>query len=149
MEWDADAFSRHIDAIIAASARLPAPKDPSLGREAIFIVSLPRSGSTLVEQIVSSHSDVEGANELSDLGDVLQAESGRRGVEFPHWVAQATAEDWHRLGSEYLRRTERWRRNHRLFTDKALGNWRFKPATRGDVPVEQWKQMSVTFVLQG
>ena len=32
---------------------------------------------------------------------------------------------------------------------QALGNWRFKPATRGDVPVEQWKQMSVTFVLQG
>ena len=135
LEWDAGAFSRHVDAIMAAFAKPPTPaRDPSLGREVIFIVSLPRSGSTLVEQIVSSHSDVEGANELSALGDVFQGESRRRGVDFTQWAAQATPQDWQRLGKEYLAQTARWRKNHRVFTDKALGNWRYVGAALAMLP---------------
>ena len=61
---------------------LPALRDPRLGHEAIFIVGMPRSGSTLFEQILAAHPQVEGASELPDLGDVIQAESRRRGKPF-------------------------------------------------------------------
>jgi tetratricopeptide (TPR) repeat protein len=101
----------------------PTPLDERLGREAILIISLPRSGSTLVEQILASHPDVEGANEINDMRNVIDAETRRRGSAFPHWVQDATAEDWHRLGAEYLTRTARWRDAKPRFTDKNLLNW--------------------------
>jgi hypothetical protein len=74
----------HVDAIASAFRDpLPAPLDPTLGHEVIFIASLPRSGSTLVEHILASHPLVEGANEISDLSNVLEDESKRRGKDFP------------------------------------------------------------------
>src|SRR3546814_12358960 len=76
----------------------------SLGGWAIFIVGMPRSGSTLFEQVLAAHPRVEGASELPDLEHVLQEESARRGRPFPEWVAQADADDWQRLGRDYLQR---------------------------------------------
>src|SRR5690606_9225513 len=87
--WDAAGFSARVDAIVAATAQLPAPPDPSLGGEVVFIVGMPRSGSTLFEQILAAHPLVEGASELPELELVLRAESTRRGRPFPEWVAQA------------------------------------------------------------
>lgn len=122
--WDAAAFSREIDAIIAAfSARPPDTDASSRGSEVIFIVSLPRAGSTLVEQIIAAHPDVEGAGEISDLAAVIGEESARAGLAYPAWVGRADAADWRRLGERYLERTARWRRDKPRFTDKALSNW--------------------------
>lgn len=101
----------------------PAPTDPQLGKEVIFIVSLPRSGSSLVEQILASHPLVEGANEITDLLGVIDAETRRRACAFPAWGAEASADDWNRLGNEYLARTARWRETKPRFTDKHLSNW--------------------------
>src|SRR3546814_2803401 len=70
---------------------------------------MPRSGSTLFEQVLAAHPQVEGASELPDLEYVLQGESARRGRPFPEWVPLADAGDWQRLGQDYLRRTARWR----------------------------------------
>lgn len=106
-----------------ADAPIPAPVAAQQGREVILIVSLPRSGSSLVEQILASHPEVEGANEINDLRDVIGAESLRRSAPFPAWVPTATAEDWHRLGNTYLERTARWRQVRPRFTDKNLLNW--------------------------
>jgi len=106
-----------------ATATPPQSLNASLGHEVILIVSLPRSGSTLVEQILASHPDVEGANEINDLRDVIDAETRRRGLAFPSWVLDATAEDWHRLGIEYLTQAARWRNTKPRFTDKNLLNW--------------------------
>lgn len=135
VEWDARGFSASVDAIMQA---FPAPRasasPATLGHEVIFIVSLPRAGSTLVEQILASHPEVEGANELGDLGAVIDGESRRTGVAFPGWVAQATPADWRRLGEDYLRRTERWRRRHPRFTDKALSNWGYVGAVAAMLP---------------
>lgn len=102
---------------------MPPPQDLQLGREAILIVSLPRSGSSLVEQILASHPLVEGANEIKDMLHVVDAETRRRGSSFPLWVTDATAGDWTRLGSEYIARTARWRETKPRFTDKHLSNW--------------------------
>src|SRR3546814_9714137 len=107
--WGAAGFSARVDAIIAATARLPAPHDPSLGGEAIFIVGMPRSGSPLFGQVLAAHARVEGASELPDLAHVLKEESARRGRPFPEWVAPADARDWPRLGRDYLQRTRRRR----------------------------------------
>ncbi|GLQ49129.1 hypothetical protein GCM10010872_05780 [Dyella flava] len=122
--WNASAERTQIDAIMRAfQGPAPAPLDPALGQEVIFIVSLPRSGSTLTEQILASHPDVEGANEITDFPQVIDDESRRRGQPFPQWVAAATAEDWARLGRDYLQRTQRWREKRPRSTDKNLVTW--------------------------
>lgn len=121
--WNAGAFHAYVNAVVSAGARLPAPPDPTLGSEAIFLVGLPRSGSTLFEQILAAHPQVEGASELPDLGEVLAEESVRCGLPFPRWVPAANAQDWQRLGRRYLERTARWRQRRPRFTDKLPENW--------------------------
>jgi tetratricopeptide (TPR) repeat protein len=132
--WSARAFDAYVEAALAATAKLPAPLDPELGHEAIFVVGMPRSGSTLVEQILAAHPQVEGASELPDLGELIQQESLRRQQPYPQWVRQASAADWHRLGLEYLRRTARWRERRPRFTDKMPENWKHTGILRAMLP---------------
>lgn len=133
--WDAAKFSAEIDAMLSACALPPAESAPSdQGGEVIFIVSLPRSGSTLTEQILAAHPEIEGASELPDLPAVINEESKRRGVEFPAWFNDATAKDWERLGKDYLERTQRWRTKHPRFTDKGLANWQSVAAALAMLP---------------
>lgn len=99
----------------------PAP-DP------IFVVGLPRSGSTLVEQILSSHSQVEGTMELPDLMMMAArlASVDRHGVPVPfaEVVAGLGPDDRRRLGEEYVDRTRAARRTDRpFFIDKMPNNW--------------------------
>lgn len=121
--WHAPTFSAHVARVLEASLQLPAPLDVTLGREAIFIVGLPRSGSTLFEQILAAHPQVEGASELDDLGAVVAEESRRRGQPLPAWMSAASAQDWQRLGLRYLERTARWRTQRPQHTDKLPENW--------------------------
>jgi tetratricopeptide (TPR) repeat protein len=114
--------SRDWSARPANLADEPARGKPPPGSEVIFIVSLPRSGSTLTEQILASHPEVEGGNELPELPRVLIEESARRGKRFPEWTSEATPADWQRLGETYLARTERWRTRRPRFTDKLPRN---------------------------
>lgn len=122
--WDAVAERARVQAIGDAFAQsMPKPVDDRLGHEVIFIVSMPRSGSTLVEQILAAHPQVQGANEIRDLSALIATESERRQSPFPAWVADADAADWQRLGREYVTRTEAWRRERPRSTDKSLLNW--------------------------
>ncbi len=133
--WNAPAFSAGItDILDAFTPPPPAAPEGHLGNEAIFIVGLPRSGTTLVEQILASHSSVEGAGELPDLSMVLAEESRRRGKPFPRWVGEMRAADWQRLGERYLERTAHWRRRRPRFTDKMPGNWINIGAIRAMLP---------------
>jgi Tfp pilus assembly protein PilF len=135
VEWNATAERAQIDRIMEAfRAPLPAPTDATRGHEVIFIASMPRSGSTLVEHILATHPDVEGANEIPDLPQVIEDESRRRGQPFPQWVAAVTADDWHRLGQDYLTRTARWREQRPRFTDKNVANWPLLGAARLMLP---------------
>ncbi|WEN15279.1 sulfotransferase [Rhodanobacter sp. AS-Z3] len=136
--WSRDEERCRVEAIAAAFAQpLPAPQDPTLGREVIFVVCMPRSGSTLTEQILASHPQVDGADEILDLPQLLNEESARRGQPFPAWVPAATAEDWHRLGQEYLVRTAHWRQQCPRFTDKNVDNWAFVGAALAMLPGAQ------------
>lgn len=124
VKWDAAGEHKRVEAILRVFAQeAPTPIDARLGDEVILIVSIPRSGSTLVEHILASHPDVEGANEIKDMTHVIDAETRRRNSAFPLWAPDATAEDWHRLGREYLARTARWRQTKPRFTDKSLVTW--------------------------
>jgi tetratricopeptide (TPR) repeat protein len=123
--WDPAAFTQRVDAILDPAHRPRSQAPAGLGGEIVFLVSLPRAGSTLVEQILAAHPDVEGAGELTDLPGILQQESIRRQREFPLWVADADAEDWERMGRLYLEHTRRWRAHRPRCTDKLPGNWLF------------------------
>ncbi|ULU25352.1 tetratricopeptide repeat-containing sulfotransferase family protein [Dyella terrae] len=132
--WNAAAFSASVASITDAFDPPRATSAEPLGHEVIFIASLPRSGSTLVEQILATHSSVEGAGELPDLPYVLGEESRRRGKPFPLWVSDMQPEDWQRLGRHYLERTAHWRRERPVFTDKLPNNWIYIGAIRAMLP---------------
>jgi len=132
--WDARLFAQYGADIADTFSRTAPPPASDRGREVIFIFGLPRSGSTLVEQILSAHADVSGANELEDIGELLADESKRRGMPYPHWVPRATPADWERLGNAYLQRTAKWRGERPVFTDKGLSNWTYAGAIRAMLP---------------
>lgn len=72
--------------------------------EPVFIIGLPRSGSTLLEQILASHSEVEGTSELPYIG-VIANSSGRNradGLIYPRSLRDAPAEKWRQMGQAYL-----------------------------------------------
>jgi Tfp pilus assembly protein PilF len=132
--WNAVNASGVFAAIGAAFENRVASAEPELGREVIFLVSLPRSGSTLAEQILAAHPHVGGAGEIDVLPALLREESARRGVDFPAWIGEATGADWTRLGRAYLERTAQWRRSHARSTDKNLQNWQLVGVIRAMLP---------------
>ena len=94
----------------------------------IFIVGLPRAGSTLIEQILASHSRVEGTMELSDIPRLAQSlqgrESGGEGSRYPGVLAELPAEDFRRFGERYLADTRLYRAGKPRFIDKMPNNFR-------------------------
>ena len=96
----------------------------------IFIVGMPRAGSTLVEQILSSHSLVEGTSELPDLPHVL-----RRLAPYPTGILKASSEERRAIGEEYLKRAGVQRRTDRpFFIDKLPNNWLYVHAIQLILP---------------
>ena len=132
--WNAAGHTALVEATLAAFGPPPVPAPGALGNEAIFIVSLPRSGSSLIEQVLASHSQVDGAGELPDLPLVLTEESRRRNQPLAHWAPAIGPEDWERLGRRYLERTAHWRERRPRFTDKLPGNWLYVGAIRAMLP---------------
>jgi tetratricopeptide (TPR) repeat protein len=94
----------------------------------IFIVGLPRSGSTLIEQILASHSMVEGTQELADLPRIVADLKGREpdldNPRYPAVLAQMSAADYRRLGETYLTDTRVYRTGKARFIDKMPNNFR-------------------------
>jgi tetratricopeptide (TPR) repeat protein len=93
----------------------------------IFIVGMPRAGSTLIEQILSSHSMVEGTSELPYipvLARGLLAERWRSRVPFPEILAELDSAQIAALGEAYLERARPHRKTDRpFFIDKLPNNW--------------------------
>jgi tetratricopeptide (TPR) repeat protein len=94
----------------------------------IFILGLPRSGSTLLEQILASHSRVEGTQELADIARIVLELQGRdhnpSAPRYPGVLAQMPAEDLRRLGEKYLADTRIHRTGRPVFIDKMPNNFR-------------------------
>ena len=135
LHWSRDEERARVDAIAHAFPHaLPEPDDRTRGEEVIFVVHMPRSGSTLTEQILASHPQVQGGDEILVLPDILDEESERRGRPFPQWVPEATGADWRRMGETYLERTRHLREQHPRFTDKTPNNWAFVGAALAMLP---------------
>ena len=95
----------------------------------IFILGMPRAGSTLVEQILASHSLVEGTMELPDILQLVRRIDGgdKPGSEagaYPERLAELDADALADLGAEYLERTRIQRKSGKpFFIDKMPNNW--------------------------
>ncbi len=97
-------------------------------RDPIFIVGLPRSGSTLIEQILASHSQVEGTQELSNVqAMVLELQGGGADAAtsaYPDVLAEMDAAAFAGLGARYLSETRVFRSERPFFIDKMPNNFR-------------------------
>jgi tetratricopeptide (TPR) repeat protein len=112
--YDAKETSRKVDKRIKwFNAAVLDEAGGSLAPDPIFIVGMPRAGSTLVEQILSSHSLVEGTSELADIPALSTLGRGK-----------LSPEERTELGEKYLRRASVQRRTGRpYFIDKLPNNW--------------------------
>jgi tetratricopeptide (TPR) repeat protein len=93
----------------------------------IFIVGLPRSGSTLVEQILGAHKDVDGTQELNDIlrivAELRARGSSEDGARYPELLAGLDPLLFERLGRRYLDETRAYRRGRARFVDKMPNNF--------------------------
>jgi hypothetical protein len=94
----------------------------------IFIVGLPRSGSTLLEQILASHSRVEGTQELANVQQIVRNLRGRdpdlNNPRYPRILAEMSAGEFRPLGEQYLATTLVYRTDKPFFIDKMPNNFR-------------------------
>lgn len=96
----------------------------SPARDPLFIVGLPRSGSTLIEQILASHSAIEGTAELPTIRHLVDELERRERKPYPELLADLPPDRFRGLGEDYIARTRRQRRTaNPLFTDKMPANF--------------------------
>jgi len=136
IRYDAD----HVTSLVQRSKALFTPEFLAdragagcAARDPIFVVGLPRSGSTLIEQILSSHSLVEGTMELPDIPAMVRAiaSGDARGTaaradrtRYPGVLAELEPARLRELGEEFLERTRVQRKTDApLFIDKLPNNW--------------------------
>jgi hypothetical protein len=93
----------------------------------IFIVGLPRSGSTLIEQILASHSLAEGTHELHEMSMAMQSTRDKANFKkrFPEALEFFKDEHWNLLGKTYLESTIKYRTDKPYFIDKNPNNFTF------------------------
>jgi len=94
----------------------------------IFVLGLPRAGSTLVEQILSSHSQIEGTMELPDITDIARTLANRRKTagdyDYLPLLGELAPREWRELGEHYLAATRVHRKLGRaFFIDKMPNNF--------------------------
>ncbi|MBV8978379.1 MAG: sulfotransferase [Alphaproteobacteria bacterium] len=122
--YDADETSRlfgRIRAIFTRDFLASRAGSGSPARDPIFVLGLPRSGSTLVEQILASHSEVEATMELLNVNALLERLDG----PYPEVLAGLDAEVFEALGEEYIEETRPFRnRGRTFFIDKMPENFR-------------------------
>lgn len=96
------------------------------GETPIFILSMPRSGTTLVEQILASHSQVHGAGELGDMSRIVSTYFDKgNGDEFPESIRQVDDADFEPPGVEYVQSIRKHSPDIRFITDKMPGNFKY------------------------
>ncbi len=91
----------------------------------VFIIGMPRSGTTLVEQMLASHPKVFGAGELSDFHDAVVRFAAREAIPqpYPEMVSSMTGPKLFALGADYLAHVRRMAPSADRITDKMPGNF--------------------------
>lgn len=107
----------------AAHALPPSAADVPAGSQPIFIIGLPRSGTTVLERLLGNHSQVTAAGELFDFGRQLQWAGDHRSLQDDTFLGGVDRLDLAETGRRYLAQTQ-WRaRGARHFIDKQTSNW--------------------------
>ncbi len=104
--------------------------DSTAGESPIFIVGLPRSGSTLIERILSNHPQIHQGGELTAVTDSILALTGivpGPGTDARQYAARLAALGGRALAAEYLSRTRVFRPEGMRWTDKQLSNFVYCP----------------------
>lgn len=117
------------EAFAAPEARAPAA-GAAAGESPIFIIGLPRTGTTMAERILSSHPQVHAGGELTAIADTILALTNRPEappVDARSAAAQIAGLDPGRVAAEYLARTRPFRRAGLRWTDKQLTNFLYTP----------------------
>jgi len=131
IRYDADENHAHVERSKKLFTREFFAERTGWGSQApdpIFVVGLPRSGSTLIEQILATHSQVEGTMELPDVA-MLARQVGNRttrpeGNAYPRALAKFSAAELAELGERYLQQTRVQRKEGKsLFIDKMPNNF--------------------------
>ncbi len=126
LSYSADAHSQYVDRIQrffsmeniaqlrseACSSDLP-----------VFVLGMPRSGTTLTEQIIASHPDVHGAGELPDLLDLANNPKGMGGGEYPDSLEHITQVELKLLGERYVKGLRERNPDAKHITDKMPANF--------------------------
>ncbi|HEY0628622.1 MAG TPA: sulfotransferase [Sphingomicrobium sp.] len=129
---DPDAVSRHVDRSIALFDKEFFHRRDGAGdatRDPIFVLGMPRAGSTLVEQILSSHPAIEGVSELPDLPGLANwlgngKEAGFEDTPYLEKLAALPIQELQRLGRGYIWNSGLRRRSMKpFFVDKMPNNW--------------------------
>lgn len=131
IRYDADENAQHVQRskrLLSAEFFAERPGWGCKAPDPIFIVGLPRAGSTLLEQILSSHPMVEGTMELPDIIDIARSLGGRglRGAQsnYPEALTDLTPEAARELGEQYLSNTRIQRKSGApFFIDKMPNNF--------------------------
>ncbi len=116
--------ARHAD-MLTASFLADRAGGGHAAADPIFVLGMPRAGSTLIEQILSSHSMIEGTQELQEIGMIVQQLIGKDKREvYPEILARLTPADREELGARYIARTRINRKTDKpYFIDKMPNNW--------------------------
>ena len=129
--YDAGALERSLRRQVSVCTRefLAARQGCGCDRpDPIFIVGLPRAGSTLIEQILASHSKIEGTTELADIPRLVQQLQGRehRGAEprYPAVLTELSPDQLKRFGEKFIADTQVYRTGKPFFIDKMPNNFR-------------------------
>ena len=126
LQYDSEVITGHVDACEEIFTREFLESRKDAGNDApdpIFVLGLPRSGSTLIEQILSSHPAIEGTMELHDIIALTQR-FGRSEPRYPRNLPDLDGEQLRALGIEYVDRTRVVRTTVKpFFIDKMPNNW--------------------------
>jgi tetratricopeptide (TPR) repeat protein len=133
MPHDRDAVSEEVGRSTALFTRAFFTQHAGMGcqrRDPIFVIGMPRAGSTLIEQILASHSQIEGTSELPDIPHIVQSLVARdwqnKAAAYPAVVADLAAEEVRTLGERYVENSASKRKTGRpFFIDKLPNNWRY------------------------
>jgi tetratricopeptide (TPR) repeat protein len=120
----------HMDQAFFAAGRTVGCEDPT----PIFVVGMPRSGTTLTEQILSSHPEVYGAGELKDLHSIVNAAVSKKQGSFGEKLAALGDREWRRIGEQYIEAVRKHSRKARFIVDKMPANYFYIGAIHKALP---------------
>jgi tetratricopeptide (TPR) repeat protein len=129
LKYNPDELTNEVDEFLklAPTSLFGAPGEPD-GPNPVFLLSLPRSGSTLLEQMLNCHPSIEATGELpyirAVMRDALEMRLRRQHISVPEFIEQLDADEARALGAEYLRRaSHHLQTDARYFIDKMPTNW--------------------------